>query len=446
METTPVIIQAPASKSMSHRTLIAAALAAGQSRLTSVLKSEDLERTGDILSRMGAKLEYLGPGEIQVTGMAGRPEGGQTEPLDLFVAESGTTCRLLTAIAAAGKGKFRIHGRGQMHNRPIGALAQSLAKLGSTFTYEENQGCPPFILETNGMAGGNVDVDLAESSQYLSGVLLAAPMAADTLIVNVAGDKVVSWPYVALTLQVLEDFGIAFLVETRDGSGNWNRTDWREIKEVKPGSIRFVVSPGAYKAQDRRVEGDWSNASYFAAAGAIGPRPVIIEGLRRDSLQGDRVILDILQQMGADVQWQGDSVTISPGELKGVDVDMGACPDIVPTVAVAASLAQGETLIRNVAHLRIKECDRLSAVATELGRVGVQVDVLEDGLRVHPSSLPQEPKDEPIPHLTYGDHRIAMCMAILALAGETMVPDKPDCVGKSFPGFWDEWGKVVAGE
>ena len=442
IDATPLCIEAPASKSVSHRELMAAALAQGVSEVSGVLESQDLERTADILGRMGAQLTRLGPGAFRVRGMAGRPLGGDGEPLPLDVGESGTTCRLITAVAAAGRGSFLVRGRGRMHDRPIGALAEVLTRLGASLAFQEKPGCPPFVLEAAGLSGGVVDVDVSESSQYLSGLLLAAPMASGTLVLNVAGSKVVSWPYVALTLQVLTDYGIAFVVETRD-SGQWSKADWRELREAAPGRVRFIVSPGAYKAQNRRVEGDWSNASYFLAAGAIGPRPVTVSGLRRDSLQGDRVMLDILARMGADVTWDGDAVTVSPAELRGLDVDMGACPDIVPTVAVTASLAQGETVIRNVAHLRIKESDRLSAVATELGRFGVSVEVLADGLRIDPSTLPAEPRREPISCTTYGDHRIAMCLSLLELAGERVALDDPGCVAKSFPEFWDKWRTVV---
>ena len=281
-----------------------------------------------------------------------------------------------------------------------------MEKLGARFTWKEKHGCPPFVLEAQGLAGGNVDVDVSESSQYLSGLLLAAPMAAGTLVLTVAGNKVVSWPYVALTLQVLTDCSIAFVVETRE-SGTWSRADWRDIKEARPGQVRFIVSPGAYKARNRRVEGDWSNASYFLAAGAIGPNPVTVAGLRPDSLQGDRFMLDILERMGANVAWNGNDVTVSPGELAGIDVDMGACPDIVPTVAVTAALGQGVTEIRNVAHLRIKESDRLSAVAAELGRIGARVEVLEDGLRIDPG-LPARRargRGHPVHHVWRPPHR-----------------------------------------
>lgn len=441
IDSKPISIEAPASKSVSHRELIAAALANGVSHLSGVLESQDLERTAEILAAMGATLAPTGPGAFTVTGMAGRPKGGETEPLSLDVGESGTTCRLVTALAAAGKGLFKVHGRGRMHERPVGALADALMKLGARFTWLEKPGCPPFILEASGMQGGSVDVDVSESSQYLSGLLLAAPMADETVVLTVAGDKVVSWPYVALTLQVLTDYSIAFVVETRD-SGSWTRADWREITEARPGQVRFVVSPGAYKAQDRRVEGDWSNASYFLAAGAIGPNAVTVEGLRLDSLQGDRYMLEILKRMGADVSWQGDAVTVAPAELKGIDVDMGSCPDIVPTVAVAAALGQGVTTISNVAHLRIKESDRLSAVATELGRIGTKVEVLDDGLRIDPASLPDEPRSGPMRFTTYGDHRIAMCLSLLELAGEQVELDDPGCVAKSFPRFFDQWRKV----
>ncbi|HEU6437321.1 MAG TPA: 3-phosphoshikimate 1-carboxyvinyltransferase [Nitratidesulfovibrio sp.] len=443
-----VIVAAPPSKSVSHRMLIGAALAAGDSVVEHVLESRDIERTADILRAAGARIERQGDGKFAVSGVAGTPAGGFDAPVSCDVHESGTTCRLLTAVLAAGKGMFRIHGAPRMHERPIGELVDVLRGRGVRVTYEGREGCPPLLIDSDGMSGGATAIGLGESSQYLSGLLLAAPLTSG-LTIEVSGDKVVSWPYVALTLQALEDFGIGFRVETRETPrGKWQADDWRTLREVRPGLVRFVVSPGVYRAGNYRVEGDWSNASYFLAAGAVGPRPVRVAGLRVDSLQGDRAMLDILGRMGARFERADNGVVVAPSSLTGVEVDMGHCPDLVPTVAATAAFAQGVTTIRNVAHLRIKECDRLSAPAAELRKAGVRVEELDDGLIVHGSLRSGGPApviDEKVmPFLSYGDHRMAMSLALLGFAGVQVALDDPACVAKSFPHFWNEWEKVRA--
>ncbi|NJB68261.1 3-phosphoshikimate 1-carboxyvinyltransferase [Desulfobaculum xiamenense] len=434
-----VRVKAPASKSMSHRAVIAAALAGGRSELTGVLDSVDLERTMGCLRACGAVIERRGD-VVVVDGVAGRPMGGKDEPADLNVHESGTTCRLMTGVVAAGDGRFRIHGAPRMHERPIGALASVLEDLGAGFAWEGKKGYPPFVLAASGIPGGEVLVDAGESSQYISGVLLACACGRSETIVGLGGAKVVSWPYVALTLQIMDDFGVPVRVQIAQGDG-WIDADWRDMDEAAPGRVRFVVSPGSYRAQDYDVEGDWSNASYFLAAGAVGPHPVAVSGLRMDSLQGDRAMLDILGFMGARITWQADGVLVAPpvtGCLRGVEVDMSSCPDIVPTVAVVAAQAATRTVITGAAHLRIKECDRLDATATQLRKVGARVAVTSDGLIIDPAAITPGPVD----FETYGDHRIPMSLSVLELAGVRPTFDNPGCVSKSFPGFWDEWAKV----
>ena len=202
------------------------------------------------------------------------------------------------------------------------------------------------------------------------------------LTINIGGSKVVSWPYVGLTLQALENFGVPFSVERKEG-GVWSAVDWHTLEQAEPGNVRFRMVPAMYRAGRYAVEGDWSGASYLLAAGAIGPRPVRIEGLRADSLQGDRVMLDILRDMGARIDIEPDAVTVHPSELRGVVADMSRCPDLVPTVAVVAAHASGPTRLWNAAHLRIKECDRIAVPAQELSKVGVRCDEHDDGLTIH---------------------------------------------------------------
>jgi 3-phosphoshikimate 1-carboxyvinyltransferase len=443
MHTAPsVTVTAPPSKSLSHRALIAAALADGESRIENVLASDDIERTRDCLAVAGARFERQGSG-YAVRGVAGVPTGGSEQAVLIDVGESGTTCRLLTAVLAAGRGLFQIQGQGRMHDRPIGELTRVLEGFGSTVRHLGKAGCPPITLIASGLPGGRASISMGESSQYLSGLLLAAPLAAQDSLFEIGGGRAVSWPYVALTLDVMRDFGIDFAVERREG-GAWREIDFREPAEVVPGAVRFKVRPGAYAARTYRVEGDWSNASYLLAAGALGRAAVSVEGLRRDSLQGDRAVADILAAMGARVDFcregAGDVVTVYPGELHGLDVDMGHCPDLVPTVAVLAARARGVTRITNVAHLRLKESDRLAAMAGEIAKTGAAVDVLPEGLRIEGAATP---RSGTIEFATYGDHRIPMSLSLFELAGIRPIFDNPACVAKSFPGFWEQWRRIA---
>lgn len=443
-----ILLQAPSSKSVSHRMLIGAALANGQSVVERVLESKDLEQTMAILQGAGVQIQRQAPGVYAVIGAASALsdglKGGATpeSPLSCDVHESGTTCRLLTAVLATGKGSFRLHGATRMHERPIGELTSALRDLGVVFHFEGQEGFPPFVMTTEGLKGQEVAIGLEESSQYLSGLLLAAPLAYAPLCLSISGDKVVSWPYVGLTLQTLETFGVPFTVEQKEEDAEvWGPADWRTLREIHPGCLRFRMQPAAYQAGRYAVEGDWSGASYFLAAGAIGSRPLRMEGLRADSLQGDRAMLDILREMGAQIEVTADAVTVYPSRLHGVTVDMGNCPDLVPTVAVMAAFAEGTTTVRNVAHLRIKESDRIAAPAQELARVGIQSHEHPDGLSIEGQGQNFAGHAEG-PFSAHGDHRIAMSLALLELKGTRIVLDNPACVSKSFPTFWEQWDQV----
>ncbi len=436
---TTVSIQAPSSKSLSHRVLIAAALARGESRLGRVLKSEDLERTMACLRTLGADIREQ-QGELRVKGIDWNSKGSDG-PFELDVGESGTTCRLITSVAALGQNPCRVFGRGRMHERPILELSRVLEQLGAGFEWLGQKGCPPFWIRPAGLNGGEVGLSLEQSSQFLSGLLLAAPLARSGMIVHISGPKVVSWPYVALTLQVLEQFGVVFEVQIRKGL-KWHTVPWKEIREAVPGQVRFCLRPSGYQAVKMSVEGDWSNASYFLGAGALRKGGVRVLNLKPDSVQGDALIQDILKQMGARLQWDEQGLTVSPGELQGADLDMGPCPDLVPTVAVLGALARGATRIRNVAHLRLKESDRLQALAAEIAKTGCQVHLLEDGLDILPASGLSK---GPVAFQTYGDHRIAMSLSLFGLAGIEVQLDTPECVAKSFPDFWEHRQKLDRG-
>lgn len=457
-------VDAPASKSLSHRMLIAAALArnCSPSVLHNVLQSEDTTATIHILQACGAKFKEV-QGSIEVLGLNGQIQGGTLLPLECNVAESGTTARLLTAILAAGNGLFRMHGAKRMHERPMQALTETLEQLGASFNFEEKSGCLPFTLQARGLENIPTEIDTSQSSQYLSGLLLAAPLGQGLTLVPTASalpqssipapspgntGKLVSWPYVLLTLQVLHDFGIAFEVEFLSVKGSWQKTPWQQLKNIEPGQVRLNVSPGLYQPGEYSVEGDYSNASYLLAAGALGPKAVKVRNLNRYSLQGDQAILDILADMGAQVIWQGNAVTVAPPKpgptaqsqkLQGINVNMADCPDLVPTVAVLAAFATKPTTITGVAHLRIKESDRIAAPAAELRKVGCITEELSDGLRI----IPPKHLHAPIsPFCTYNDHRMAMSAALFSCAGFDVQIENPGCVAKSFPDFWQVWSKI----
>ena len=278
-------VTAPASKSFSHRYLIAAALASGTSTIHNVLDSNDTTCTREILSLAGARFTPLAGGSWQVQGTMGKLLGGKTEPLSCYVHESGTTCRLLTAVLASGKGNFRIHGAPRMHERPMGFLVNALRALGCDIVCEEREGFAPLQIRTRGIRANNLPaqehvgmhalaVSMDESSQYFSGLLLASPQAEEMITLVLGGSHVVSWPYIGLTLQCMHDFGVKFLVETREHvDDDWLAADWRTLSHVEPMCLRVKVQPGPYRAGDFYVEGDWSGASYLVAAGALGTAP-----------------------------------------------------------------------------------------------------------------------------------------------------------------------------
>ena len=457
---------APASKSISHRLLIASALACGSSTLEGVLASDDTLRTRQILRLAGAGFEPLpsrqGCESFRVRGTSGRLAGGTDEPLSCNAHESGTTCRLLTAVLATGSGRFRIHGAERLHRRPIGELARVLALLGVPLEFEAATGCPPVRIDACGLHAGRLPLDreddggwrrlgvsMEESSQYFSGLLLAAPLADAPLVLALAGAKAVSWPYIGLTLKCLADFGIRFEVEERDapdGTAPWRRADWRQIAEALPGRIRVKIQPSSYRAGHFRVEGDWSGASYFAAAGALGKRPVRIEGVDAGSLQGDRAILDILERMGGRWEAADRAVAVPPARLHGARLDMGRCPDLVPTVCAMAAFADGETVIENVAHLRIKESDRIKAPCEALRAIGCQAEEREDGMRIQGLGSSARIRLQGLALKASNDHRMAMSQALFSLRACDMgtsevrsIIDNPACVNKSFPEFWHAW-------
>ena len=436
---TAVRVPAPSSKSLSHRALICAALANGVSLLENVLNSQDLARTTDCLRLLGATIEPV-DGKLFVRGID-LPRPSTPELISMNVGESGTTCRLMAAVAAAIPGRYRIHGEGRMHDRPMAHLTDALTLQGVDIVFEEKKGYPPLVLDSPGLHGGEVSINLEQSSQYLSGLLLAAPLAKTRTLIRPRGKDAASWPYVALTLDSMARFGVPAAVERRTGHA-WHSCSHADAAGLAPENLRLVVDPAPYRARNMRVEGDWSNASYFLAAGALGSTPVQITGLHRDSAQGDRVMLDILSRMGARIEWQDEAVTVFPSNLQGADIDMSSCPDIVPTVAVVAAFAHGETVISGAAHLTLKECDRIQGPVTELSKAGVYIEARPDGMLIRGDDNLQPCS---VNLCTYGDHRMAMALAVAGARIPNVVIQDPACVAKTYPGFFTDFLGLLGG-
>jgi 3-phosphoshikimate 1-carboxyvinyltransferase len=406
-------VRVPGSKSLTNRALIVAALARGRSTLTGALDSEDTRVMVESLRRLGIAVEH-GPGAatIAVTGCSGRIPAREAE---LFVANSGTSLRFLTAMAATGKGVYRLDGNPRMRQRPVADLLQALNGLGSDSRSDLGTGCPPVTVRADGLDGGYATVKGDVSSQFLSGLLMALPAASGPTTVEVDG-PLVSQPYIAMTLAVMEAFGVQ--------AGNH-------------GFRRFNVEPGRYSGRPYAIEPDASAASYFFAAAAITGGTVTVEGLGTNSVQGDLAFVDVLEYMGCRVDRGRDATTVTGGPLRGVDVDMNAISDTVMTLAAVALFARGMTRIRNVGHIRHKETDRLAALATELRRCGAEVDERPDGLVIlAPDCI------KPARIATYDDHRMAMSFALVGLEADGITILDPGCVAKTYPGFWDDLARL----
>jgi len=402
-------IRPPGSKSITNRALVCAALADGQSMLTGALDSEDTRVMVEALRRLGLTVDPDSDARtIGVSGCGGRiPAAGA----ELFVSNSGTTVRFLTAMVTLGRGKFRLDGTPRMRQRPIDDLLGALNELGADVASELHTGCPPVVVRAAGLPGGRATVAGNISSQFLSGLLMAAPGADGPVELAVHGE-LVSRPYVTMTLAVMSAFGVS--VETED-------------------LRRFLIRPGqTYRAREYEVEPDASAASYFFAAAAITGGQITVEGLSRDSLQGDVAFCECLEKMGCRVRYAADSITVVGGPLRGIEVNMNAISDTVQTLAAVALFAEGPTRIYDVANIRFKETDRIAALCTELRKLGATVEERDDGLRIVPGERHGAEID------TYDDHRMAMSMALVGLATPGVVIRDPGCTGKTYPEFFKD--------
>ena len=410
----------PGSKSISNRALLLSALATGETLLVDLLDADDTRVMREALTDLGVSLVDSGEG-LRVGGCAGRFPIREAR---LFLGNAGTAFRSMTAALAFAGGRYELDGVARMRERPIGDLVDALNDLGARIRYVDRPGFPPLVLEpATELKRARVAVRGDVSSQFLTGVLLAAPMVAppDGLHIGVEG-TLISRPYVDMTLALMRRFGIV----VREDAGE------------------FVVPPGTYRSPGRFVvEGDASGASYFLALGAIAGGPVRVEGVGRDSVQGDVLFADALRQMGAQVEIGEHHLAVAApetGRLRAIDADFNHIPDAAMTIAVAALFADGPSTLRNIGSWRVKETDRIAAMATELRKLGAEVEEGADWLRVVPPVHWHEATVD-----TYDDHRIAMCFSIAAAAGLPVHVRDPRCVAKTFPDYFDRLATLTAG-
>jgi 3-phosphoshikimate 1-carboxyvinyltransferase len=405
----------PGSKSITNRALVCAALAQGDSVLGGALDSEDTQVMIAGLRSLGIGVDVTDGGRtLRVEGCGGAVP---TNRGDLFVANSGTTMRFLTALVAIAKGEFRLDGVPRMRERPMGDMVEGLRQLGVDVHCEGAKDCPPVVVRATGLRGGAAKVRGDISSQFLSGMMMAAPYADRDVQLNVAGN-LVSAPYIQMTRRVMEAFGAEVAASP----------DCSELR---------VSAAHRYRGRAYEIEPDASAASYFFAAAAIAGGDVTVEGLTRDSLQGDVAFCACLEQMGAVVVNGSDSITVQGRPLSGIDVDMNAISDTVPTLAVTALFADGQTRIRNVAHIRHKETDRIAAVACELRKLGADVEERADGMQIRPGVIRPAEID------TYRDHRMAMSFALAGLRARGVVIRDPQCTAKTYPEFFRDLESVT---
>lgn len=405
-------IRLPGSKSVTHRALLMAALAEGKSIVRNPLRAEDTLLTAKALQQLGVQVNWDDATQsISVT----PPKNRWKQPREaIFLGNSGTSMRLLLGLVATGTGSFLLDGTPRLRERPIGPVLDALQKLGVECRWLQSPGFPPVEIDSRGLKGGEVWVDASQSSQFLSSLLIASPCAAGEMRVGWR-QPVASLPYVHLTLAMMEQFGI-------------------EYQWITPQQIA-IRAPQSYPPLDYEVEADCSSASYFWAAAALTRGEVFTHPLSPQSRQGDCRLLEVLRRMGCLIEWNGEGVRVTgTGPLKAIDLDMNEMPDMVPTIAVLAACADGSSRIRNVAHLRVKESDRLRVVALELSKFGISVEELADGLVIEGGSVnrPQTPIE------SHDDHRIAMAFAILGLVAGGVEINGAEAVAKSFPSFWED--------
>lgn len=411
-------VRLPGSKSISNRALLLAALAKGETRLQNLLDSDDTLRMRSALTALGVALR-TDAAETIVTGL-GAPLPRPNAPVSLDLGLAGTAIRPLAAALTLGEGQFTLDGNARMRERPIGHLVDALRPLGADISYTMAPGYPPLRIAAHGLAGGATRIRGDISSQFLTALLLAAPYAESPVRIEIDGE-LVSTPYIDITLNMMARFGVTVGVDA-----------YRQFNVPK---ARYR-SPGQYL-----VEGDASSASYFLAAGAISGAGITVEGIGLESIQGDVAFAEVLEAMGATVRREADRIHVNPpseGKLKAIDLDLNHIPDAAMTAAVLALFADGTSVIRNIANWRVKETDRLFAMATELRKLGASVEEHPDAISVTPPAVLR-----PARVATYGDHRMAMCFSLAALAGVPIEIEDPECVAKTFPDYFAQFEQLA---
>jgi 3-phosphoshikimate 1-carboxyvinyltransferase len=405
------VVMIPGSKSYTHRALIVSALADGESLLINALQSEDTGHTIQGLGKFGIPIFQRSDG-LHILGKGGKLEGAEGS---IYVCNSGTSMRFLTALSALRNGRTLLDGNKRMRGRPIEDLLNGLNALGVRAYSVEKNGCPPVMIESQDLKGGETKIKGEESSQFLSALLMIAPYAREDVQIEISG-HLASKPYVDITLSVMSAFGV-------------------EVESDRYHSF-FIRAGKRYLPRTYHIEGDASNASYFFAAAAITKGRVRVENFCPNSVQGDVGFLSILKKMGCEVT-QGESwAEVKGKELHGVEVDMNAMPDLVPTLAVTSAFARGETLITNIGHLRLKESDRIKSLVLELSKMGIRAREGKDWLEIEGGNAHGAEIE------TYNDHRLAMSFAITGLAVSGVKIKGEECVNKSFPDFWRTFGRL----
>ncbi len=395
------------SKSITNRALVIGALAEGVTLLHNRLECEDTAVMTDCLRRLGFSITPIGD-DLEVRGRSGLIP---VKEAGLNTINSGTTMRFLTGLLALGNGTYTLDGNPRMRERPIGPLLQAIRQMGITARSVHENDCPPLTIKSSGLPGGDCELDGGVSSQFLSALLLSAPYAAGETVIRIKGE-LVSRPYVEMTIRMMNEFGV-------------------EVKE-ESGRIFRVPAGQEYAGRRYTIEGDASTASYFWTAAALTGGSMKITNIGKNSIQGDARFVDVLEKMGAKVGKSENRLEVSGSIGKNIEIDLNEMPDMVPTLATAALFVPGRTVIKNVANLRLKESDRLQAIATEIGKIGGKAEELSDGLIVEGG----EEKLHGAEIETYNDHRIAMAFALVGLKiGGIKIKD-PDCVAKTCPDFF----------
>ena len=403
-------VNVPGSKSLSNRALLLAALAEGETELTNLLDSEDIEHMLNALTKLGINYR-LSEDKTQCVVQGNGGAFNVAEPLELFLGNAGTAMRPLCAALAASNVDTVLTGEPRMEERPIGDLVDALREADAEVTYLKNEGYPPLQIKGKTLNGGEMSVDGSVSSQFLTALLMAAPLFSGDVTIRIKGE-LVSKPYIDITLDTMAKFGV-----TVENDNYQTFTVSGDAKYVAPG--KFMV------------EGDASSASYFLAAGAIKGGTVRVTGIGQNSIQGDIRFADVLEAMGAKVVWNDEYVEVTGAPLKGVNMDMNHIPDAAMTIATTALFAEGPTTMTNIYNWRVKETDRLAAMATELQKLGAKVEEGHDYIKVWPTDSLKHAEID-----TYNDHRIAMCFSLVALSDTPVTINDPGCTRKTFPDYF----------